>query len=141
MSEERRKILEMLAQGKIEVADAERLLNAVGEPSPAGREEAAPESVCGEGKAKYLRVVVHEKEGDRVDIRVPFQLMRAGMKLASLIPQDAQVKIDNALGEKGVKFNLSDINVDTIEQLVDSMKEFNVDVAEKDGTKVRVFCE
>ncbi|HVC20582.1 MAG TPA: hypothetical protein VNE16_10925 [Vicinamibacterales bacterium] len=64
MSEERRRILEMLAQGKISVADAERLLQAVGEAPAAGE---AATSAAGSGGAgasgaspKYLHVHVHK---------------------------------------------------------------------------------
>ena len=34
---------------------------------------------------------------DRVNVRVPIKLIRAGMKFASLLPKDIQGKVDNAL--------------------------------------------
>jgi hypothetical protein len=70
MNEERRKILEMLREGKISVADAERLLAAVGEP-----ETEAPSAPGGKPGWKYLRVLVEPGSGsesqDKVNIGFP----------------------------------------------------------------------
>jgi hypothetical protein len=77
MNEERRKVLEMLSQGKITVEEAEKLLAAVGaaDPGPAAESDAA-----GRRSWKYLRVQVEpspgSENGDRVNIRVPFKLIR-----------------------------------------------------------------
>ena len=53
-----------------------------------------------EGVPKYLYVTVEPKEGkkaERVNIRVPFSLFRAGIKFASLIPEEAQEKVSSAM--------------------------------------------
>jgi len=139
MSEERKKILEMLAQGKISVEEAERLLSALSE-SPG-------ESISGEKadkpKIKYFRVMVEpgpeSETKDRVNVRVPIKLIRAGMKFASLLPKDVQGKVDNALKESGVSLDFSQINEENLEDIIESLRDLTVDVEGKE--RVRVFCE
>ncbi len=142
MSEERRRILEMLKQGKINVSEAEELLDAVGElaggEGPAeGQEPTAP---VAKEKPKYLRIAVEDKE-DHVDVRVPMQLLRSGIKLGALIPQSARTKIGEALSEKGLNIDLANLTPEMIEELIEGMGELSVDVEEKGGAKVRIFCE
>lgn len=134
MEESRRKILEMLSSGKISVDEAtallERLGGAQGEPAP---EETREEG--GDGPPRYLRVVVDSEEGDKVNVRVPLSLIRTGIKLKALIPQKAA----DAISEKG--FDLSDISSLDLDELVNALKELQVDVDSADGEKVRVFTE
>ena len=134
MSEDRRTILEMLAAGKITADEAERLIAAL----DGG---AAPKP-----KSKYLRVVVdgdaRRNEPSRVNIRVPMQLLRAGVRLASLVPVQAQERVNRALHERGIKVDLSQIRSENLEEVIDQIEDISVDVEE--GTrhaKVRVFCE
>jgi DNA-directed RNA polymerase subunit F len=139
MNEERRKILEMLSEDKINVEEAERLLSAISESA----EEAAQETPTGKEKLKYLRVIVEpspgSKDPERVNIRVPMKLLRAGIKLASLVPKDVQGKVDDALKEKGLSLDFSQINEENLEEIVESLRDLTVDVEGKE--KVRIFCE
>lgn len=141
MSEDRRKILDMLAQGKITVEEAEKLLSAISEPSG---ESAPHEEKHKKDFPKYLRVVVEpgpeSVKKEKVNIRVPFQLLRAGIKLASLIPVDVQGKIEKHLKEKGVDMDLSKIKSDNLEELLIHLNDLTVDVDSKEE-KVRIFCE
>lgn len=149
MSENRRQILEMLAAGKITADEAERLLAAL-EPAS---ETTASSSTRTEGsrtKTKYLRVLVEADETmtgmkgpTTVNVRVPMQLLRAGVRLASLIPAQAHGQLDEALSRHGVPLTLSQIKPENLEELVDHLEDLTVDVDGKDGntTKVRVFCE
>jgi len=141
MSEDRRRILDMLAQGKITVEEADKLLAAISDS------EGVPESQkAGEKKAfpKYLRVVVEpgpeSVKKEKVNIRVPFQLLRAGIKLASLIPGDAQARIETHLKEKGIEMDLSNIKSDNLEELLIHLNDLTVDV-DSGEEKVRIFCE
>jgi hypothetical protein len=139
MSEERKKILEMLAEGKISVEEAERLLSALSETDA----ESGSGERTGSSKLKYLRVVVEPGEGsekaERVNIRVPIKLIRAGIKLASLLPNDVQGKVDDALKEKGISLDFSQINEKNMEEIVESLRDLTVDVEGQD--RVRVYCE
>lgn len=136
---ERQRVLEMLATGKITVEEAEKLLNAIGETNRPV-EKAIEVGKGPRGKARYLRVVVSEESIEKVDIRVPLQLIRAGVKLGSVIPQDLQSKIDTSLQNKGMQFSLADIKPEMIEELIDGLSEFEVNVNDN-GEGVRIFCE
>ena len=147
MNENRRLILEMLAAEKITVEEAERLLAAL-EDAPAvtnGFSEAKPKV-----KVKYLRVLVEADETmtgmkgqTTVNVRVPMQLLRAGVRLASLIPAQAHQHLDDELSRHGIPLTLSQIKPENLEELIDHLEDLTVDVDGKEGntTKVRVFCE
>jgi hypothetical protein len=141
MSEDRRKILDMLAQGKITVDEAEKLLSAISQPSAESEQREKPGK---KGFPKYLRVVVEPRpdsaKGEKVNIRVPFQLLRAGIKLASVIPSDVQGRVDEHLKEKGIDINLSNITSENLEELLVHLNDLTVDVDSKEE-KVRIFCE
>jgi hypothetical protein len=157
MSENRRQILEMLAAGKINAEEADRLLVAL-EPdtTTTGRFTGTIPGARGTNDtmvkthAKYLRVLVEADESmtgmkgpTTVNVRVPMQLLRAGVRLASLIPQQAHDQLDEALSRHGVPLTLSQIKPENIEELIDHLEDLTVDVNanEGNGAKVRVFCE
>src|ERR1700739_4570661 len=81
MCAERRKVLELLAQGKITADEAEKLLNKLDSLSGS---QAEPESTTSESKAtetkplRFLRVEV-EKPGstENVNVRIPLSFLRA----------------------------------------------------------------
>ena len=142
MSNDRHQILNMLAEGKINVDEAEKLLNAIGNSD--SNESQQGKSIV-RGKPKYLRVVVNSagtngEKGEQVNVRIPMALMRAGIKLTSLLPDEAQDKVSHALKEKGVNFDFNDIKPESLEELIDALSELTVDV-ESSGEKVHVFCE
>lgn len=140
MSEERKQILKMLSEGKIDVSEAERLLDAIDE-TPEKTELA--ETTGEKTTLKYLRVQVEPKEigkGERVDIRVPLQLIRAGAKIASFLPNEARAKIDGSLKDKGVNFSLSEINRGNVDALLEALREMSIDV-DSGVESVRIFCE
>jgi hypothetical protein len=156
MNENRRQILEMLAAGKINADEAERLLSALEPGSP--RASAEPASANGKNangssqkaRSKYLRVLVEADETmtgmkgpTTVNVRVPMQLLRAGVRLASLIPAQAHEHLDEALSNHGIPLTLSQIKPENLEELIDHLEDLTVDVDGKEGntTKVRVFCE
>lgn len=135
MNEERKKVLEMLANGKISADEAERLLEALENRTSETSPTTPP---TGTGLPKYLFVKVDSKSGDKVNIRVPIKLIQAGIKLKSLLPQDAQDKINAKLSEKGI--NLDDFNTDNLKDLLDALTELEVNVDDQKGDKVRIYC-
>ncbi len=141
MSEDRRKILEMLSEGKIDVNEAEKLLAAISQPPGEPNQSEIPKK---KDSPKYLRVVVEpgpkSVKQEKVNIRVPFNLLRAGIKLASLVPVDVQGKVNKHLKEKGVNFDISNITSDNLEELLMHLNDLTVDVDSKEE-KVRIFCE
>lgn len=179
MSEEHRKILEMLNSGKITMDDAERLLAAVGgssekqeddlekeftdkntikasvkeakEKAGTAREAAREARNLAKGKngtkpftPNYLRVTVQSSSGDNVNIKVPINLIRAGMKfqgLMSFVPESAREQINAKLGEKGIDIDLGKIKSQDLEEILQALGELEVNVDSDDGDRVRVFCE
>lgn len=142
MNEERTKILEMLAQGKITVADAERLMEAMGNTKSSAQSTEEPtRQISNNSKPKFMRIEVDEgPDGDRVNIRVPLQLLRAGVKFAGLIPEVARDKVNKSLEEKGINFDIANLKPDSLEDLVSSLGDLSLDVDGKDE-KVRIYCE
>jgi hypothetical protein len=141
MDKERRKILEMLSKGTISVDEAERLLRALSEPSSG---QAAGSSAGSTGsKPKYLRVMVEpaagNNHGERVNVRVPLNLIRAGLKWASFIPEHTQVKVGKALEEKGISVDFSKLTADDLEDLITNLDDLQVEVEGEEI--VKVFCE
>ena len=158
MNENRRQILEMLAAGKITADEAERLITALesGSGTTVGDFSGTVSGANGSNganvktRAKYLRVLVEADEDmtglkgpTSVNVRVPMQLLRAGVRLASLIPAQAHQQLDEALNSHGVPLTLSQIKPENLEELINHLDDLTVDVSGKDGntTKVRVFCE
>ncbi len=83
MSEERMRILQMLAEGKITAEEAEALLSAM-----------VDEKVVHQPKkssAQFLRVKVWEDGKDKVNVNIPLSLAKLAMKL---IPSEAKSRIN-----------------------------------------------
>jgi hypothetical protein len=156
MNENRKQILDMLAAGRITADEAERLITAL-DPGPgvgAGA-QAAPgaNSAKNTGPSthpKFLRVLVESDESTNgnkglttVNIRVPMQLLRAGVRLAALIPPQAHDQLDSALSSHGIPLTVSQIKPENLEELIDHLEDLTIEVDGKDEntTKVRVYCE
>ena len=140
MADEKMRILNMLSEGKITPDEAEKLLSALEQteaPQPAG-------SVLFESmENKNLYVQVEPKDGrssDRVSVKVPFALLKAGLNIAGLIPQEAQDKINSEMSQKGMNFNLNDISPENIKEIMAALEEFTVDIDTEDSI-VQVYCK
>jgi hypothetical protein len=133
----------MLAEGKIKADEVESLLDALSSKA-LGKTPAQPVADTG-SDPKYLRVLVegHDQEhgGSKVNVRVPFALIRAGMRLAALLPAAAHEPINRALRQNGVDIDISKIKPENLEDLVTHLRELAVDVDGGNGEKVRIFCE
>ena len=143
MSENRKRILEMLANGRISAYEAERLLNAL-ENGPIV--DVTPARTF--GTSKYLRILVErepERDGDeqtKVNIRVPLQLLRAGVKLKGLLPEDARDQMNEALREKGVDFDVNQFKAENLDEMLANLNDLSIDIDKKSRkAKVRIFCE
>jgi hypothetical protein len=141
MSNNQRKILEMLADKKIGVDEAERLISLL------PREPGAEEPKENKKPPRYLRVSikpandnVDPAESETVNIRVPITLLRAGIKLASIIPPKAYNQMDESLKEKGVEFDLRNITPENIEEIILALNDLEVDIQDRKQT-VHIFAE
>jgi hypothetical protein len=140
MNQERLRVLELLSQGKINASEAASLLDALGAPPSPG---AAPGKGASGGAPRYLRVLVEADAGEerpKVNVRVPLALVRAGVRLAALLPPGVHDQINKALKENGVDLDVSKIRPEHLEELVEHLGDLSVDV-ENHREKVRVFCE
>jgi hypothetical protein len=142
MNEQRRQILQMLAEGKITADEAEQLIDALEREQPESPPGAAPRP---KPRPKYLRVVVNSTDNgsdgpSRVNVRVPLQLLRAGVRLTSLIPPQALTKVNTELDKRGVPIDLTELKPQHIEELIDQLDEVTIDVDDP-HSKVQVFCE
>ena len=129
MTAEGRQVLEMLAAGKINAGEADRLIGAVqGGSSTATAVATAPSKA-----PKFIRVMVDAKEGKNdkpihVNVRVPIALLRAGVRLASLIPAVAQDKVNEELRKNGVDFDIRQIKHENINECSDKRQDLPVAV-------------
>ena len=141
MNEQRRQVLQMLAEGKITADEAEQLIDALEREQPASPPGATPSP---KSRPKYIRVVMVDNssggEPSQINVRVPLQLLRAGVRLTSLIPPQALTKINAELDKKGVPIDLTQLKPQDIEELIDQLDEVTVDINDPD-TKMQVFCE
>jgi len=132
MSEEKRKILEMLSAGKITVQEAEQLLQAV--------ETAVPEDGV---QPHFFRILVNKpardgKKAESVNIRVPISVVRGGLRLSALFPgMMGKKKIQL---EDGTELDLSKMHYSDLEAMIKDIGELTVDVDGGDA-QVRIRCE
>ncbi len=140
MSEERRRILNLLAEGKISADEAECLLDALKRSAEfLGAEGSITETAA---KPKYLRVQVNPKQGnqEQVNVRVPLSLIRTGMKLGAMMPGGANARINSALADRGLDVDLGNLKAEEFDALVGALAQTSIEVNDEKGL-VRIFCE
>lgn len=144
MSEDRKRILSMLAAGTISADEAEELLAALETRAPApapGPVITGDPTPLLEALPKYLYVKVDSLEGDNVDVKVPLALVRSGLKLTSLIPPQAMDEINRSMSEHGMTIDFNNFKPEDIDELIAALREMEIKVNGKDGETVRVYCE
>ena len=143
MDAEKRKVLDMLAAGKITPDEAEQLLNRLSSPEAShetpegeapgvangGTDEKHPKSL------RYLRVVVDKPNRDKVNVRLPLKLVRTGLKLSALMPGKAGMHLSDQAIDLSYLGKLKGEALDT------ALAELDIDIETDKGEKVRVFCE
>jgi len=129
MSNERLQILKMLEQGKITAEEASRLLEALktGQPN-----NGAPQAVWqAPRKAKWLRIEVKERNGNRVHIKLPVPIIRAALRLGGHFNMGG--------------FDSEELGPEIMDALEAAMAEGEtgllVDVVEDDGDHVQIYLE
>ena len=151
-TDETRRILDLLAQSKITVDDADRLLKALSatqtpaaEPAPSGQpDDWTP--------ARWLRINIHKPANDDrkqkdVNIRVPIAVVKGGMRLGAIIATFAGEKAAKRMKQRGIDLDLSTINGDLskmngpeFEAFLKSLDDTNIEI--DDGkSQVRITCE
>lgn len=147
MSEDRARILNMLAAGKISTEEAEHLLDALqARTAPSASSSTTESAIKGDPSAliaalpKFLYVKVDGKQGENVDVKIPLSLVRSGLKLTSLIPPQALDQINTEMGQHGMSIDFNNLKPEDIEELVESLREMEINVNSEAGETVRVYC-
>ncbi len=147
MSENQKKILEMLANKKISVDEAYQLLSALKAETDAPESTGKAGGTADKPKRKYLRVSVasgagqqQDEDAGSVNVRVPMSLIRSGMKFTSLLPAEARDKVTEALGEKGINLDMRNMKPEDLEEIIEALDELEVNMVSDEGV-VRVFVE
>src|ERR1041385_5526665 len=104
MSDQTRRVLDLLAQGKISVDEADQLLRALGESRES--KDTSPSADAADTKPRFIRINVHKTGADGrrdkdVNIRVPMALLRGGIRLGTIIPGLGE-RVTARLRERGV---------------------------------------
>lgn len=146
MSNEKMKILEMIQEGKLTAAEGMDLLKAIEEGSP--REEVSQiaefepvkkEKVAATYGDRFLRVRVVGEKTLKVNVNVPFSLIRSASKLIvyamSFVPADKRAELE----QKGLDLQALDVEglVRIIEESVDG-KIVDVEVADPQEGRIKV---
>ena len=143
MSDDTRRILDLLAQGKITADEAYRLIAAIGQRSEtttsATGDEPSPQ------KMRYLKIAVHKPANDHrgekdVKIRVPMAVVRGGMRLGAIIPGFGGERMQARLREQGIDLDLSKLDPAAIETMLQELGEMNIDI-DSGKAQVRITCE
>ena len=135
MNTEYRKVLDMVAGGKLSSTDAERLLSKLAESAEDETKRASGDGTKRTDPLRYLRVVVDSQESDKVNVRVPLGLLRTGIQLSAMLPLMASDKL------KASGIDLSHLTGLSGDELIDELRQLEVNVDSTNGDTVRVFCE
>jgi hypothetical protein len=126
-SEEGKQILQLLADGKIDVEQAYRLLRALGDVEERGPREPPPPPGPPGSRGRILRIRVTEDGEQKVNVAIPLAIARIGkMKLAS------SGLVRGHLGKFGIDLDELLRNVDYPGKIVDLAD---------DDDRVEIFVE
>lgn len=142
MSDETRRVLDLLAQGKISVDDADRLLRAIAAGQGRGADAAAQPDAA---KRRWVRIAVHKPghggthEKD-INIRVPIAIVKSGMRLGALIPGMAGEQVSARLRERGLDIDFSKLDAAAIDDVLKEIGDTNIEI-DSGKAQVRITCE
>jgi hypothetical protein len=144
-TDDNRRVLDLLAQGKITVDEADQLLKAVATA-------AAPEPAGDAGAPRWIRINVRKPANENrkakdVNIRVPVAVMKGGIRLGAIIASFAGEKAAQRMRDRGMDLDLAKISGDLskmngpeFDQFLKTLDDVNIEV--DDGkAQVRITCE
>lgn len=120
MNEERKRILEMVAQGKITPDEAVKLLDAL-------EASAEPPVQAGGGTSRFIRIVVDAADYGKVNVNIPVGLINMVMKL---LPKDAQAELKR-----------NNIELDDIIRMVQEGASGKLVEVDSEDAKVQIFVD
>ncbi len=147
MSDDTRRVLELLSQGKVTVEEADQLLRAI--PAAGAHAEPAkatpPPDAAPRPKARYVRIAIHklEQEGRAekdVNIRVPLAIVRSGLRLGALIPGNTGTQFAARLRDRGLDIDLSKLDGAALEAVLRDLGDAPIDI-DSGKAQIRITCE
>lgn len=142
MSDEARRILEMLSSGNITVDEAERLLAAL-KGATGEIIEMPVRQDSGKPLPRYLHIVglVGARDGEEgFRMRIPLGLLRAGAGMRGMVPDEARRKISEKLREKGIEEDLFAVPEERIDDFILALADLEFEAGDKDGG-IRIYLE
>ena len=145
MSEEMRRVLAMLVDGKISIDNAEQVIEALTTPPECDEDDDyawQPEPI----RPRFLRIRLHRPPANGhvekdVNIRLPIAMVCGGVRLGMLMPGVGD-RINARLRARGVDFDLGRVSEEQIESLVSRLGQLTIDVDEDGQQKqLQITCE
>ena len=133
MSDERLQILKMLEEGKISAEEASKLLEASKTSESAGNNGNSQVQAVGQSptKARWMRIEVKERNGDRVHIKLPLVVVKAALRVGGHFSMGG--------------FDSDELGPDVMAELEQALMEGEsgmlIDVVEEDGDHVQIYLE
>lgn len=137
---EKEKILNMIAEGKISVADGEKLLKAIGEKinQPDNAEEPVTELIQignsnGKGSKPGAKVIIdiRSSRGENIKVNVPLKL--AGLA-SKMIPKERLAEVERE------GFNIRE-TLANLTNMVEDIDEDIVNISSSNGDRIRIYVE
>jgi hypothetical protein len=148
-------VLDLLAQGKITVDEADELLKTLGANATreaAGAPQAGDAAANDPQRTRWVRINVHRLANDDcgekdVNIRVPIAVVKGGMRLGAIIATFAGEKAAQRMKARGIDLDISKINDDLskmngaeFDAFLKSLDDTSIEI--DDGkSQVRISCE
>jgi hypothetical protein len=86
-------------------------------------------------RGRGLLITINTAKGDKVNVRIPLSLVKAGVKLTALLPESAA----ESMKEHGV--NLDEFAKMSGDELLEALEELNISIDTEDGDTIRVCCD
>jgi hypothetical protein len=145
MSAETKKVLEMLAAGKISTEDAERLLDklsggtaqadAANSQAASGASPDAGGSIPHTRRPRFLHIKVQRPDGRDSDVRVPLGAVRCGRHWTAFLP----LRVAEKLSEYGIDF--SSLDAMSEPEFQAAIHRMNIHIQSHNGKNVHIYAE
>ena len=140
-----RRILDLLAQGKITVDEADQLLRAVSGSKGKPPSESRNDPQADRSNARWMRITIDKAPRDgrpakQVTIRVPMALVRGGARLGAIFPYRGNDRVSQHLRDHGIDVDWSRMDWSKVDTVLQNMDETTIDV-DNGKAQVRISYE
>jgi hypothetical protein len=134
--EERKRILNMLKNGKISEDEAERLLDAIKEDSSSSKENedllASKPVTNTKNLTGKLCIEIDSNDDDHVSVKIPLKLAPLGLKM---MPKDTYDKVKKSHG-----IDLADL-LNNLDEVAGELDDDLINITSGEGDKVRIYIK